>query len=103
MFEEDFRKRLIQLRELKKVSARDMSLSIGQNPSYIHFIETGKSMPSISMFLFICDYFKITPAEFFNTTAKQPEKLRTIMAQLEALDTSTFEHIACVIDKLSQN
>ncbi|MBQ0067229.1 MAG: helix-turn-helix transcriptional regulator [Phascolarctobacterium sp.] len=101
MFEDDFRKRLTELRELKKVSARDMSLSLGQNPSYIHFIETGKSMPSMSVFLFICDYFKITPAEFFNTSAKQPEKLRAIMAKLESLDSTTFEHIAGVIDRLS--
>ena len=48
MDEKDFSLRLAQLREKKGVSARDMSLSIGQNPGYINNIESGKSMPSLS-------------------------------------------------------
>ena len=35
MYEEQFSKRLAELRTKKGVSARDMSLSIGQNPGYI--------------------------------------------------------------------
>ena len=101
MFEEDFRKRITELREQKKVSARDMSLSIGQNPSYIHFIETGKSMPSMSVFLFICDYLGITPSEFFNTSVRKPERLRKVMSQLETLDSVTFDDIATMIDHLA--
>ena len=46
MNEKDFAIRLARLREKKGVSARDMSLSIGQNPGYINNIETGKSKPS---------------------------------------------------------
>ena len=48
MEEKDFSLRLARLREKKGVSARDMSLSIGQNPGYINNIETGKSMPSLT-------------------------------------------------------
>jgi len=39
MEEKDFSLRLARLREKKGVSARDMSLSIGQNPGYINNIE----------------------------------------------------------------
>lgn len=39
MDEKDFAIRLARLREKKGVSARDMSLSIGQNPGYIHLYE----------------------------------------------------------------
>ena len=45
MTEKDFSLRLAKLREEKGVSARDMSLSMGQNPGYINNIESGKSMP----------------------------------------------------------
>lgn len=38
-----FATRLTTLREKKGVSARDMSLSIGQNPGYINNIESGKA------------------------------------------------------------
>ena len=50
MDEKAFSLRLAQLREKKGVSARDMSLSIGQNAGYINNIESGKSMPSLSGF-----------------------------------------------------
>ena len=50
MYEDFFSTRLYQLRNNIGVSARDMSLSIGQNPGYINNIETGKSLPSMSAF-----------------------------------------------------
>lgn len=53
MYEELFPNRLSQLRNQKNVSARDMSLSIGQNPGYINNIETGKALPSMASFFFI--------------------------------------------------
>ena len=56
MVEKDFSLRLAQLRERKGVSARDMSLSMGQNPGYINNIESGKSMPSLAGIFYICDY-----------------------------------------------
>lgn len=45
-----FSLRLSKLRINKGVSARDMSLSIGQSPSYINNIETGLSYPSMTVF-----------------------------------------------------
>lgn len=102
MFEQEFRKRLTELRELNKISARDMSLSIGQNPSYIHFIETGKSMPSMSAFLSICDYLNITPSEFFDTKNAQPERMREIIKNLQKLDNDLLTNIAIVISNLAK-
>lgn len=57
MEREVFCKRLVQLRMNKGVSARDMSLSIGQSPNYIIGIEGGKNYPSMETFFYICDYF----------------------------------------------
>ena len=54
MYDEFFGMRLASLRGQKGVSARDMSLSIGQNPGYINYIENGKALPSMSsFFLFV--------------------------------------------------
>lgn len=44
IYEDEFSLRLAQLRNKKGVSARDMSLSIGQNHSYINNIENGKAL-----------------------------------------------------------
>ncbi len=101
MFEEDFRNRLKNLRLQKNVSARDMSLSIGQNPSYINRIENGIMMPSMSSFLFICDYLNISPAEFFNISVQKPERLRRLINHLENLDSTTFDDIATMVEHLA--
>lgn len=58
-------KRLIELRLKQGVSARDMSLSLGQSESYINKIENNKFLPSITVLFEIMRYFKITPLEFF--------------------------------------
>ena len=70
MYKEDFTLRLARLRNQMNVSARDMSLSIGQNPGYINNIESGKALPSMSVFFYICEYLGITPAEFFDEDIK---------------------------------
>ena len=103
MFEEDFSIILARLRTEKGVSARDISLSIGQNPSYINNIETGKAMPSMSAFFFICDYLEITPSEFFDTEAEQPEELSKLIKNLKRLDKRQFNNIAEIVEGLVCN
>ena len=65
MYEKEFSKRLCELRLEKGVSAREMSLSLGQSASYINRIENGKMLPSMGGFFKICDYVSITPQSFF--------------------------------------
>lgn len=59
MQEEDFAKRLSALRQEKGASARDMSLSLGQNAGYINNIENGHNLPSMTVFFYICEYLGI--------------------------------------------
>lgn len=75
MYDNNFALRLSKLRTQKGVSARDMSLSIGQNAGYINNIETGKALPSMTSFFYICEYLGITPQEFFDADAEQPKEL----------------------------
>ena len=56
---EKFAQRVSQLRQAKGVSARDMSLSLGQSAGYINNIENGVNLPSMSMFFYICDYLGV--------------------------------------------
>lgn len=66
MYEDFTQKRITELRIKMGISAREMSLSLGQNVSYINKIENGKALPSLEMLFYICDYFGITPQEFFD-------------------------------------
>jgi transcriptional regulator with XRE-family HTH domain len=65
-YEQFFIRRLSELRKQKGVSARDMSLTLGQNVNYVNHIETGKMFPSMQMFFALCEYFEITPRDFFD-------------------------------------
>ena len=58
MYEEFTQNRIAQLRMQKNVSARDMSLSLGQNNSYINQIENKKALPSLQGLFYICEYFR---------------------------------------------
>ena len=100
MYENEFQTRLAQLREKKGVSARDMSLSIGQNPGYINNIETGKVLPSISVFFYICEYLQLSPKDFFDIDAKNPEKLNELIKDLKKLDDKQLDSIASIVQGL---
>lgn len=63
----DFSDRLRYLRNNKKLSAREMSIALGQNVNYINLIENGKRFPSLQGFFAICEYLKISPADFFDS------------------------------------
>ncbi len=86
MDEKDFSMRLAKLRTKKNVSAREMSLSIGQNQGYINHIESGQGMPSLSGIFYICEYLGITPSQFFDFDLKNPEKLNKINEYLKKLN-----------------
>lgn len=100
MYEEYFSKRLTQLRTAKQVSARDMSLSLGQSESYINKIENGKSMPSMQVFFYICEYFGITPKEFFDEGIKNPTLINSVVTDLENLDEKQIKNIHEIIKGL---
>lgn len=101
MEEKDFALRLAMLRTKKNVSAREMSLSIGQNPNYINHIETGSATPSLSGIFYICEYLGITPSEFFDTDSENPAKLKQIIEYLKKLDDESLEIIKNLAKKLA--
>lgn len=94
---EGFGPRLTQLRQAKNISAREMSLSIGQGRGYINNIENGHNLPSMAMFFEICEYLEISPAEFFGYTAEE-----SLSKPLEGLDEDEIEIINRLIEKLKK-
>lgn len=96
MREKEFAIRLAELRENKGVSARDMSLSMGQNPGYINNIESGKSLPSLPGLFYICEYFGISPMEFFDTENSNPTKLKELLDATKNLSSEQLEHLIAI-------
>ena len=98
----DFAIRLARLREKRGVSARDMSLSIGQNPGYINNIETGKSHPSLPGFLYICEFLGVTPSDFFDINSPNPSKIDTIVQDMKHLSDTQLDTIAALVKDLGR-
>lgn len=95
-----FNKRLIELRKQHGVSARDMSLSLGQSESYINKIEKKRTLPSLTGFINICGYFGITPQDFFNTDCVAPQKSAELIRAIEKLPEKQCEHLLLLIRDL---
>ncbi|WP_456066612.1 helix-turn-helix domain-containing protein [Gemmiger sp.] len=99
-YEAWFPQRLTQLRMQKGVSARDMSLSIGQNTGYINSIESGKNFPTMKNFFYICEYLRITPQEFFEDGNADPETIRRLVENLKKLDGEQVDALSKIVDGL---
>lgn len=78
-----------------------MSLTLGQSESYINTIENRKSLPSMSVFLYICEYFGITPQEFFDEGNDNPVILKELIENLKRLDGQSLAHIAGLVKELA--
>lgn len=102
MYEDFIPERLTQLRIKKNISAREMSLKIGQSENYINMIENKRSFPSMQTFLYICDYLGITPGQFFDGDNTNPMLLDQVTNTLKRVDDDTLTHIFALAEKLAR-
>lgn len=103
MFEKsEFGARVAELRGIKGASARDMSLSLGQNPGYMNNIENGKNYPSMESFLYICEYLGVTPAEFFNTERRDPKRTNRLLDAARGLNSEQLDHLIAIAKGLKR-
>jgi len=103
MYEEFTADRIGQLRTMKGVSAREMSLSLGQGESYINKIENRQSMPSLQGLFYICEYLGITPKEFFDQGANDPARLHELTEDIRKLDDTALTHVHGVVKEIIGN
>ena len=99
---EQIQERVTQLRIEKGVSAHRMSFDLGLSESYINRLESGAMLPSMAIFLKICDYFKITPLQFF-TVEKGRMPSREVMDacdKLAAMPERWQVHVIGIINSL---
>ena len=98
--EEFVRNRITQLRLNKGISEYQLSYDLGHSRGYINNISSGKSLPSMSEFFAICEYFNITPIEFFDTNHTNPELLSKAIDEIQTLnddDMLLMRHLLSVL------
>ena len=100
--EKFFSERMTKLRIQKGVSEYKMSLDMGHSGSYINSIASGKALPSMGEFLYMCEYFGITPAEFFDEKIDAPIRIAGINEILRVLDESDLDLILTTAKRLAK-
>ena len=80
------RQRITELRLKRDVSEYEMSLALGMNRNYIQGITSGKALPSMAQFLNICEYFEITPMQFFDGETLYPQLIRKVIEEMHGMD-----------------
>lgn len=93
--EDALRQRLVDLRLKAGLSEYQLSLGLGLSKGYIQQISSGKALPSMKHFFDICDYFSITPVEFFDIGNKDPRLTRELV---DASHNLSEEQMKLLID-----
>lgn len=93
----EFGLRLARLRENKGISARQMSLDIGQNKNYINAIETGNNFPNMRNFFYICEYLNITPQSFFCPADVPDLMLEEFIRLIRELPADQYHHLYLLV------
>ena len=100
MNEEFVRERITQLRIKKGVSEYQMSYDLGHSRGYVYNISSGKALPPLKEFFSICDYFQITPQQFFEEGTQNPELIQQAIEGMRQLDESDMRLVLEIINRL---
>lgn len=86
MDEQFVRDRITQLRLRKSVSEYRMSYDLEHSRGYVHNISSGKATPPMKEFFAICEYFGLTPQQFFDEGTQNPELIQKAINGMKQLD-----------------
>ena len=100
MYEEYVRERITQLRLRKGVSEYQMSYDLGHSRGYVYNISSGKALPPLKEFFAICDYFDITPKQFFDEKSENPMLAKKAGEEIEKLKEEDLRLLIELIERL---
>ncbi|MBQ3080875.1 MAG: helix-turn-helix transcriptional regulator [Clostridia bacterium] len=103
MYESFVKDRITALRLKKGVSEYQMSYDLGHSRSYIYNISSGKALPPLKEFFAICDYFGITPKQFFEDGTKHPELIQKAVEGMSKLEEDDLILLLSIINKFNKN
>ncbi len=100
MDEKFVRERITSSRLRKGVSEYRMSYDLGHSRGYVHNISSGKALPPMKEFFAICDYFGLTPQQFFDEGTQNPELIQKAIAGMKQLDETDLLMLLGLINRL---
>ena len=77
--------RITKLRMEHSISEYQLSLDLGFSKGYIQAISSGNILPSLSSLYKICEYFDITPEQFFSGSGNDSKLLKDLLKVLREM------------------
>ncbi len=65
-------------------------------------ISAGRALPSLSEFLYICEYLGVTPKEFFDEETKDPQLVRELYNISLSLEKEDLEVLLSMAKRLKE-
>lgn len=96
------RDRITNLRIAKGVSEYQMSYDLGHSRGYINNISSGKSMPSMTEFFSICEYFDLTPQAFFDMEHDDPALAEKAIEEIRRMNDEDILLILTIIKRMNK-
>ncbi|MBE6881731.1 MAG: helix-turn-helix transcriptional regulator [Oscillospiraceae bacterium] len=100
MYEDFVKERITQLRIKKGVSEYQMSYDLGHSRGYVYNISSGKALPPLKEFFAICDYFEITPQQFFDDGTQTPELIQKALEGMKQLNEDDMLMLLGIINRM---
>lgn len=101
-YREFIQNRITQLRTENDLSEYQLSLDLGHNRTYIQNISSGKALPSMTGFLNICEYFHLTPSQFFDESAHHTDLINEALEGMKTLGEDDMELLLQLIHRLNE-
>lgn len=95
------RERISVLRTQKGISEYKMSLDLGHSKSYMQSISSGRAMPSLSEFMYICEYLGVTPKEFFDDENDCPLLTHELLQLTKSMCNEDIEALIAVAKRIN--
>ncbi len=96
------RERISLLRTKKNVSEYKMSMDLGHSKSYMQSISSGRAAPSLSEFLYICEYLGVTPKEFFDDDMKEPQLVQKLYSLTRDMSEEDLAVLISTAERLNK-
>ena len=101
-YSEFTKERITQLRLRKGVSEYKMSYDLGHSKGYVNNISSGKALPSLAELFAICEYFQITPSEFFDIETHNPKLTKELLEEVKGLNDNDLQLILNLVNRIKQ-
>lgn len=94
------RERITQLRLQKGVSEYQMSYDLGHSRGYVYNISSGRALLPLKEFFAICDYFQVSPQQFFDDKVQNPDLVQKAVDGMKKLSEDDMLILLGIINRM---